>query len=752
MCFGQSETYTAPIPSGNYSFLHWSDGVTTPTRQISTALSLSYTIQDSLGCQRSSNTAQISIDSSLINISLGADTSLCAGNPIDLITTPTISVSYSWNTGNTNSSQITDTSGLYILNLISINGCTNSDSISVNIVGVAPTIVYNFPNQACQGSEIDFSQNSTVPAPNSIDSIHWTFDNQTDFTSSNGNIVYSTSGSFNGSLEVTTLEGCRSIQNFSFIVTEKPEISFSTEKYCPNEVVTFHSINQTSIPILNYQWDFGQGSAINTESDPGHIFGTSGNYITTLFIEDINGCRDTVQQSVSILQKPIAAFDYLNSCEKKEALLINNSSILDTFSIAFNNWNYGDGTVSSNPNTQKKYSDYGTYEVSLAVVANNGCSDTINKTITIHPNPILDWKIGPSCKNTWTIFENLSTVPVDTISQTDWLINLQYTQHGTASAYQFVTTGIQYLNLSSITNNGCKTDTLIIVNVQPEINANYNIEPVNIVAGIPTTFSNISFGGNEYFWDFGLGNYLQTNDTSKIQITPYPQIAIDESITTSLVIKNAIGCSDTSTKTILINEPRFDLELKSLFAEEINGYYTIGVEIKNSGLIEIQNADLIMQLLNSSPVKETYIGSIAPGESHIYIFSSKPSAFTSNQDNNQSYICIEGNGFNSYNILDQNLLNNKVCENTEDESLILLPVYPNPSSDIVHVNLIISQPTSNVTTEIIDNTGRLISSSSNDFELGLNSLDINLSEWNNGIYYLKVTDGVTTRFVKLLKN
>ncbi len=752
VCFGQSETYSAPIPSGNYSFLLWSDGVTNPSRQISSTQSLSYSIQDSSGCQKSSNIGEITIDSSLINISLGPDTTLCEGNPIALESTPIFSVSYYWNTGNTNSSQTADTSGNYILNLVNINGCANSDSIFVNIVGVAPTIAFNFPNQACQGSEIDFSQNSFVPAPNAIDSIHWTFDNQPDFGSSNGSIVYSNSGNYNGSIEVTTLQGCRSIQHFSFIIHDKPNVSFNSENYCPNEEIIFHPSNQTSTPISIYHWNFGQGTEISSTSNPGHIFGVNGIYSVTLDVEDVNGCKDTTRQNVEILPKPIASFNYVNSCEKNQAQLINTSSISDTFSITTDYWNYGDGTESTNPINSKIYSEYGIYEVELVVLANNGCSDTLKQTINIQPNPILNWKIGPACKNTWTTFENLSTVPLGSISQTDWLVNLQNTQHGTASAYQFVTTGIQYLNLTSITDQGCSIDTLIIVNVQPEINANYKIEPSNVVAGIPITFSNISSGGNEYFWDFGLNNYIQTTDTNKIEITPYSEIEIGQTITTSLAIKNSIGCSDTATKTILVNEPRFDLELKSLFAEDINGYYTVGVEIKNNGLIEIQNTDLLMSLLNTPPVMETYIGSILPGESHIYIFSSKPSAFISNQDNNQSYICIEGNGFNNYNLIDQNLLNNRVCKNTEDKSMIVLPVFPNPTSDLIHVNLIISDISAIVTTQLLDNTGRLISENSNNFEQGFNSLGVTLSEYKNGIYYLKVSDGTTSKVVKLLKN
>jgi hypothetical protein len=84
--------------------------------------------------------------------------------------------------------------------------------------------------------------------------------------------------------------------------------------------------------------------------------------------------------------------------------------------------------------------------------------------------------------------------------------------------------------------------------------------------------------------------------------------------------------------------------------------------------------------------------------------------------------------------------------------MIVLPVFPNPTSDLIHVNLIISDISAIVTTQLLDNTGRLISENSNNFEQGFNSLGVTLSEYKNGIYYLKVSDGTTSKVVKLLKN
>ena len=152
VCYNRPDTITAIIPIGNYSFVQWSDGNTNPIRILSQSETIFYSVSDSLGCIRTSNAANISIDNSLQNISLGIDTSLCVGNSIQLVqSSPTIT-DYLWNTGNISSNQVVDTSGTYILDVINDNGCENSDTIEVTVIGTAPSLSYSIENEICQGS------------------------------------------------------------------------------------------------------------------------------------------------------------------------------------------------------------------------------------------------------------------------------------------------------------------------------------------------------------------------------------------------------------------------------------------------------------------------------------------------------------------------------------------------------------------------------------------------------------------------
>ncbi|MGL5888618.1 MAG: PKD domain-containing protein, partial [Bacteroidia bacterium] len=58
---------------------------------------------------------------------------------------------------------------------------------------------------------------------------------------------------------------------------------------------------------VNYYWDFGDGSPIDTNTSPSHTYTVPGNYTITLIAEDSSSCiiRDTVTLSVTVVSPPI---------------------------------------------------------------------------------------------------------------------------------------------------------------------------------------------------------------------------------------------------------------------------------------------------------------------------------------------------------------------------------------------------------------------------------------------------------------
>ena len=497
----------------------WSDGLVANSRYISDTGTYSFTIYDQFGCSFSSNSRTFTIDSFPLLNTLPSDTSLCSGNSISALNLNEPILSYVWNTNSNLSSTVIDSTGTYTLITTNQNNCTNTSDINVTVVGIAPTLNYTIPNEICQFDTLVFNDSSFVPNPYTISAVKWIFNGVDTLSQSGGYYLPQTSGLLNVKLEVNSAQ-CQSATNFNVVVHPKPIVSFITEKFCPYDAVEFTIFNSQLSTLSSQLWSFDDNTT-STSPNPTHVFGTTGTYNVSLEAQDINGCRDTVMQAVYIQPAPVAAFSFNNTCEETDVIFVNSSSIADTFNIITNAWTYGDGTGAINPLVPKIYEYADTFSVQLVVTANNGCHDTSVQSIIIYPKPILDWQVGPACKNTWTTFDNQSSIPIGSIAQTDWLVNLQYPLQGTSSAYKFVTTGVQYLNLTSTSDQGCTTDTLIIVNVQPEINAAYTVSPATVVAGVPVVFTNNSIGGTSYEWNLGNGIIIQTTVAEPVEATGF---------------------------------------------------------------------------------------------------------------------------------------------------------------------------------------------------------------------------------------
>jgi hypothetical protein len=750
VCAGDTSYWTTNFPPTSFNFL-WSDGSTSPSLPILDSGQYYVRVTDLSGCVVNSDTINFNLDSYSLTASLGNDTSLCLGNSIQLQSGQLETVLYSWNDGSSNSTFLVNNPGINNITLQSTNtnGCLMTDSIIITVVGIAPTLNYSIPNEICQFDSLIFSDNSFVPNPYSISEVKWIFNGVDTVSQTSGHYLPELSGALNVLLEVNSAQ-CQNTANFNVTVHPKPSISFTTQNYCPYEEIEFTPQNSTFSILNSTFWNFSDNTT-STSSNPTHVFGTTDTYNVSLQAQDINGCRDTVVQAVYIQPAPVADFTFNNTCELSVVNFVNNSTIADTFSVVTNQWLYGDNTQATNPSIQKVYQTYGDYNVQLIVTANNGCQDTLSQNIIIHPKPILGWQVGPACKNTWTTFENQSTIPLGSIIQTDWLVNLQYPLEGTSSAYKFVTTGVQYLNLTSTSDQGCITDTLVIVNVQPEINAAYAVNPTIVVAGVPVLFTNTSTGGTQYEWNLGNDSIIQTVTTLPIQVSGFTASFIGDSLFTYLAIQNSIGCKDTAFQYLKVNEPRIDLAINQLFIQDVNGFYKVGVELRNLGFVEITQTDLLLKLFNSSPILETETESLAPGEARIYLFNANPSAFVSTQDNEISYLCVEATSYNNYQLIETELSNNISCLNTEDGNFVLLPIYPNPTNTDISYTLVVSEE-SIITTSLSDETGRIVQSSNESYASGLHSPTISMRNLSAGVYYFQISDGVTSKTVKILKN
>jgi len=121
--------------------------------------------------------------------------------------------------------------------------------------------------------------------------------------------VYATYGTYSVTLNVTDNEGKWDAQTQTITVENAPIADFWWSPYYPqrDELVTFDASASTPDGgvLINYTWNFGDGTPIIVESDPitTHTFDAIGDYIVTLDLIDSEGRWNATSHIVSVVAR-----------------------------------------------------------------------------------------------------------------------------------------------------------------------------------------------------------------------------------------------------------------------------------------------------------------------------------------------------------------------------------------------------------------------------------------------------------------
>jgi len=131
---------------------------------------------------------------------------------------------------------------------------------------------------------------------------------------------------------------------------------------------------------------------------------------------------------------------FIDFTPSKESVCIDEPIVFNSFNLGCSplpdiiesmNWNFGDGTTSSEVNPEHSYSIAGEYDVELIVIKTDDCNDTIVKTVTVKPSPIVNLGIdtiaqacsslifdadNPGFQFLWSTGEETQTIEVDILN------------------------------------------------------------------------------------------------------------------------------------------------------------------------------------------------------------------------------------------------------------------------------------------------------------------------------------------------
>jgi gliding motility-associated-like protein len=281
-----------------------------------------------------------------------------------------------------------DTSGIYNveLKLRTADGCIALVKKNVNVY---PQPVSDFSSSSnCLGDTSVFTENVKI-ASGYIVKYQWDFNGDKiydDGVGESSKYGYFSTGHELVGLRTISDKGCIHDTIKTLSVYPKPRASFITNPSCENQPVVFSNLSATSVSTLKYQWSFGNGDT-STAFEPDYAFPDKGTYIVKLLVVNFFGCIDSIERNHAVKAKPIADFSYTNVCFGQLSSFTDASQSADKIESRIWDFNDGNGEVASQP--KHLYATAGTYNVFLRVETENGCIDTMLKSVEVYPLPVV---------------------------------------------------------------------------------------------------------------------------------------------------------------------------------------------------------------------------------------------------------------------------------------------------------------------------------------------------------------------------
>jgi len=252
--------------------------------------------------------------------------------------------------------------------------------------------------------------------------------------------------------------------------------------------------------------------------------------IKYLWTSTAGGCKDSITQTITVWDTATARFTYQPVvCEKGPVAFNSSTSTIPASAGTITGWlwNFGDpasgaNNISALQDPSHNFAQWGSYNISLQVISNNGCRSTLRQTpvqVNPLPRPMFTFPAS-SCLPSATLAFNsaLSTIPDGTQAAFNYVWNFGDPASGvnnTATtgnpSHIYNTVGPFSVNLQITSGSGCLRDTTILVNtIHPQPTGNFVVDKTGVCIGDPFVFTDNSnpMDGvtTNWFWNLDDGN------------------------------------------------------------------------------------------------------------------------------------------------------------------------------------------------------------------------------------------------------
>jgi PKD repeat protein/uncharacterized protein YcfJ len=246
-----------------------------------------------------------------------------------------------------------------------------------SVSNTPPTAAFTaLPN----GATVAFDSSASTDPEGPIASYAWNFGDGGTSTAANPSHVYTASGTYAVTLQVTDADGATATVSHLVPVTVPnagPTAGF-THAVDGLDVAFTSTSTDADGSVASYAWNFGDGTT-STEQNPTHTYADGAVRTVTLTVTDNDGATDTTSTSVDPEAAPVADF----SAAKRGLTVDFTSTSTDDDQIATHAWQFGDGATSTQADPTHAYDEAGDYAVRLTVTDRAGRTHAVTKTVSV---------------------------------------------------------------------------------------------------------------------------------------------------------------------------------------------------------------------------------------------------------------------------------------------------------------------------------------------------------------------------------
>ncbi|MFT5512014.1 MAG: gliding motility-associated-like protein [Bacteroidia bacterium] len=376
---------------------------------------------------------------------------------------------------------------------------------------------------------------------------NWVADG-TSYTTDTVKVNKATTGRYEVTLDIVTKYNCKISHIDSFNIYAKPTADFTVAPVCIGENLV--PINSSSIEagesITGYNW-YLNNVLVSSVQDPIIATSTIGTNELRLNVTSSTGCSGSKVVNVEVYPLPTPRFTYTDTCFGDNTTFTSGSTI-SSGSITSEDWTYNDGTVTSGSIVSRFLSAPAEYSIKLVASSSFGCKDSISKSFSIAPLPVIDIVGDPisGCQPLLVNFTNNSTIATGTITQYNFDLGDGNQTSATSPSHTYQTPGSFIVVVDALSAAGCR-DTLTLANpidVLPKPVAAFSFNPDE-----PSLLEPAIQFVNESSVDAVTFNWSITDGTT------HTGAIVDHTLepgdyTATLIAIAANGCSDTTERNI----------------------------------------------------------------------------------------------------------------------------------------------------------------------------------------------------------